>query len=60
MTLVLLVLTVWFGLSAGATLVMAGICKSGHLEDEARGYVPGAASIPAPRSASHDRSHVDA
>ena len=59
MSLLFLVLLVWVGVSAGATLVMCGVCTAGRVQDEALGYVPvGTATVPAPRAAADDLARV--
>lgn len=50
MLVLLLLAFVWLGVSAGATLVMCGVCRAGRVEDDARGY----AMIPGPRQAADD------
>ena len=51
MTLVLVVVLAWCALSALGLLGVVAVCRSGHVEDVARGFdvplVPGA--VPAPR-----------
>ena len=54
MFFVFLLATVWLGVSAGATLVMCGVCRAGRVEDDARGYV----TVPVPRQAADDLATV--